>query len=93
MQNQLRERVRKVEALKRGAVTDGEREAAEAALARLKARLGDPAREKSPEAISLGLGAFSAPWPVPLFLSMGVIAIAMASSFAMIRASATRRPL
>ena len=46
---QLRERVRKVDALRRGAVTDGEREAAEAALARLKAKLDDPRHPDPPE--------------------------------------------
>jgi hypothetical protein len=86
--NQLRERVRKVEALHRGAVTDGEREAAEAALARLKAKLGEAGRADRPEAIRLSLPG---PWPVHLFMSLCVVA--MASSLAVFQAGATRRPL
>jgi hypothetical protein len=91
--NQLRERVRKVEALHRGAGTDGEREAAEAALRRLKAKLGETGRTDRQDGIGLsgGLpGGIPGPWPVHLFMSLCVIA--MASGLAMMRASATRRP-
>jgi len=93
---ELRERVRKVEALRRGAVTDGEREAAEAALARLKARLGEPHHPDRPGAtlkftLPTGLpGGFPASWPVQMFMSLCVVA--MASGIAMMRASASRRP-
>ena len=41
IEDQLRERLRKIEALFLGAATDGERDAAEAAFARLKAKLDE----------------------------------------------------
>ena len=88
---QLRERVRKVEALRRGAVTDGEREAAEAALGRLKAKLGEPRHPDGPGAIRFGMSSIlPGPWPVQIFMSLCVVA--MASGLAVMRASASRRP-
>jgi hypothetical protein len=87
---QLRERVRKVEALRRGAVTDGEREAAEAALERLKAKLDEPRHPDRPGALGFGIpGGLSGSWPIQIFMSLCVVA--MASGLAMMRASA-RRP-
>jgi hypothetical protein len=46
--NDLREKLRKIEALFAGASTAGERDAAEAALARVKARLADQGRLDPP---------------------------------------------
>jgi hypothetical protein len=43
-ESQLREKLRKIEALFAGAGTTGERLAAEAALERVRARLSEPAR-------------------------------------------------
>jgi hypothetical protein len=93
---QLRERVRKVEALRRGAVTEGEREAAEAALARLKAKLDEPRHPDRPGATlhfsmssPMPIG-FPGSWPVQIFMSLCVVA--MASGLAVMRASASRRP-
>jgi len=95
--SELRERVRKVEALRRGAVTDGEREAAEAALARLKAKLDEPRHPDRPGATmrfsmngAFPIG-FPGSWPVQMFMSLFVVA--MASGLAAMRASASsRRP-
>ena len=94
--SQLRERVRKVEALRRGAVTEGEREAAEAALARLKAKLDEPRHPDRPEGLrpegirmSFGMG-IPGPWPVQMFMSLCFVA--MASGLAVMRAGASRRP-
>lgn len=93
-EQQLRERVRKVEALRRGAVTEGEREAAEAALARLKVKLGETGRAAGANPFRhsfSGALPFSIPgaWPVQLFMSLCVVA--MASGLAVLHASATRR--
>ena len=88
---QLRERVRKVEALRRGAVTNGEREAAEAALGRLKAKLDEPRHPDRPGSIQFSMPGFlPGPWPVQIFMSLCFVA--MASGLAVMRASASRRP-
>jgi predicted benzoate:H+ symporter BenE len=76
-----------VEALHRAAGTDGEREAAKAALERLQAKLAEPGRAERPEFVA---PAFPTHWPVSIFMSL--CAVAMASGLAMMRASSTRRP-
>ena len=48
MEDQLRERLKKVEALYFGATSDGERGAAEAAAERLKAKLDEVSRRDPP---------------------------------------------
>ncbi|MCW2317180.1 hypothetical protein M2322_002734 [Rhodoblastus acidophilus] len=93
-EQQLRERLRKVDALRRGAVTNGEREAAEAALARLNLKLRETGRAEGADAFRFGFPGglpFSVPgaWPVQLFMSLCVVA--MASGLAVLHASATRR--
>ncbi|MCW2283083.1 hypothetical protein M2320_000848 [Rhodoblastus acidophilus] len=97
--SELRERVRKVEALRRGAVTEGERKAAEAALARLQAKLDEPRHPDRPGAtlhfsmsshIPSFPGGFPGSWPVQIFMSLCVVA--MASGLAVMRGSASRRP-
>lgn len=93
--SELRERVRKVEALRRGAVTEGERKAAEAALERLKAKLDEPRHPDRPGAtlhfsMSSHIPSFPGSWPVQIFMSLCVVA--MASGLAVMRASASRRP-
>lgn len=67
IEDQLRERLRKVEALLFGAATAGEREAAGAAAARLKARLDEAARREPPVELR-----FSLPdsWSVRLFIAL-----------------------
>lgn len=67
IEDQLRERLRKVEALYLGAATDGEREAAEAAFARLKAKLEEASRIDRPEEMKL---SFPDHWSVRLFIAM-----------------------
>ena len=64
---QLRDRLRKVEALFAGAATAGEKNAAEAALDRLKARLAGMAREEPPEELK-----FTMPdqWSMRLFMAL-----------------------
>lgn len=66
-QSQLREKLRKIEALFAGAGTDGERHAAEAALERLRRRLAES--ERSDPAIEM---SFSMPdqWSRQLFLGL-----------------------
>jgi len=63
----LREKLRKIEALFAGAGTEGERLAAEAALARIRARLAEFSRSEAPVEIQ-----FSVPdtWSRHLFLAL-----------------------
>jgi hypothetical protein len=63
----LRDKLRKIEALFAGAGTEGERLAAEAALARIRARLADMGRSEAPVEIQ-----FSVPdtWSRQLFLAL-----------------------
>lgn len=63
----LREKLRKIEALFAGAGTEGERVAAEAALARVRARLAEFGRSEKPTEIQ-----FSVPdtWSRHLFLAL-----------------------
>src|SRR5262249_53769988 len=63
----LREKLRKIEALFAGAGTEGERLAAEAALARIRARLAEFSRSETPVEIQ-----FSVPdtWSRHLFLAL-----------------------
>ena len=67
IENQLRERLKKVEALYFGATTDGERGAAEAAVERLKAKLEEVSRRDPPIEMK-----FSLPdqWSVRLFIAL-----------------------
>src|SRR5437764_6940792 len=66
-ESQLREKLRKIEALFAGAGTDGERLAAEAALERVRARLAELGRHEKPIELQ-----FSVPdtWSRPLFLAL-----------------------
>jgi hypothetical protein len=63
----LRDKLRKIEALFAGAGTEGERLAAEAALARIRARLAEMGRSEAPVEIQ-----FSVPdtWSRQLFLAL-----------------------
>lgn len=67
IEDQLRERLRKVEALYFGAATAGEREAASAAAERLKAKLDEAGRSDPPIEMK-----FTMPdqWSVRLFLAL-----------------------
>ncbi|HLK83590.1 MAG TPA: hypothetical protein VKT99_19155 [Xanthobacteraceae bacterium] len=67
IESQLRDKLRKIEALFAGAGTAGERLAAEAALARVRARLAEIGRQDSPVEIQ-----FSMPdqWSRHLFLAL-----------------------
>ena len=67
IEDQLRERLKKVEALYFGAATAGERDAAEAALARLKAKLAEAGRKDPPIEMK-----FTVPdqWSVRLFIAL-----------------------
>jgi hypothetical protein len=67
IEDQLRERLRKVEALYFGATTDGERGAAGAAAERLKAKLEEVSRRDPPIEMK-----FSLPdqWSVRLFIAL-----------------------
>ncbi len=67
IEEQLRERLRKVEALYLGAATAGERQAAEAALARLKAKLEEACRIERPEEMKF---SFPDHWSVRLFIAL-----------------------
>jgi len=64
---QLRERLRKAEALHLGAATAGERDAAAAAIDRLRARLAEAARADPPREMK-----FSLPdsWSIRLFVAL-----------------------
>jgi hypothetical protein len=67
IEDQLRERLKKVEALYFGATTAGERGAAEAALGRLKAKLDEAGRSDPPIEMK-----FTVPdqWSVRLFIAL-----------------------
>jgi len=67
IEDQLRERLKKVEALYFGATTAGERDAAEAAAERLKAKLEEACRRDPPIEMK-----FSLPdqWSVRLFIAL-----------------------
>lgn len=67
IEEQLRERLRKVEALYLGAATAGERDAAEAAAARLKAKLEEACRIDKPEEMKF---SFPDLWSVRLFIAL-----------------------
>ncbi|WP_298356552.1 hypothetical protein [Rhodoblastus sp.] len=67
IEDQLRERLRKIEALYLGAATEGEREAAEAAFARLKAKLDEACHVDRPEELKL---SFPDHWSVRLFIAL-----------------------
>lgn len=67
IEEQLRERLRKVEALFLGAATAGERDAAEAAAARLKAKLEEASRIERPEEMKF---SFPDQWSVRLFIAL-----------------------
>jgi hypothetical protein len=62
-----RARLRKIEALFAGAATPGERGAAEAALARIKARLAKAGRTAAPIELQFGIAD---PWSRQLFLAL-----------------------
>ena len=66
-ESDLREKLRKIEALFAGAATAGERDAAEAALQRVKARLAEIGRRDPPVEMQ-----FSMPdqWSQRLFLAL-----------------------
>src|SRR5262245_43650743 len=63
----LRERLRKVEALFAGAGTEGERLAAEAALARIRARLAEEGRREPPIEMQFSIAD---PWARLLFMAL-----------------------
>jgi hypothetical protein len=63
----LREKLRKIEALFAGAGTEGERLAAEAALARVRARLADIGRRNPPTELQISLPD---QWSRHLFLAL-----------------------
>jgi hypothetical protein len=67
IEEQLRERLRKVEALYFGATSAGEREAAGAAAERLKAKLDEAARRDPPVEMKFGLPD---EWSVRLFVAL-----------------------
>lgn len=67
IEDQLRERLRKVEALFFGAATSGEREAAGAAAERLKAKLAEVCRQDPPVELKFSLPD---PWSVQLFVAL-----------------------
>jgi hypothetical protein len=66
-ETQLREKLRKIEALFAGAGTPGERDAAEAALARVRAKLAEIERRDPPVEMQFSLGD---PWSRHLFLAL-----------------------
>ncbi len=67
MEARLREKLRKIEALHAGAGTAGERDAAEAALSRLRARLKAEAEADPPVEMKFSLGD---QWSRRLFLAL-----------------------
>jgi hypothetical protein len=67
IEDQLRERLKKVEALYFGATTAGERDAAEAALGRLRAKLAEAGRREPPIEMKFGLPD---QWSVRLFIAL-----------------------
>jgi len=66
-ESQLRDKLRKIEALFAGAGTSGERLAAEAALERVRARLSDLRRQDPPAELQISL---SDQWSRRLFLAL-----------------------
>ena len=67
IEEQLREKLQTVEALYFGAGTAGEREAAEAAVARLKAKLAEVSRRDPPVEMQFSMPD---PWAVRLFVAL-----------------------
>ena len=67
IEEQLQEKLRKVEALYFGAGTDGERDAAEAAVQRLKAKLAEINRRDPPVEMQFSMPD---PWAVKLFVAL-----------------------
>jgi len=67
IEQQLRERLKKVEALYFGAATAGERDAAGAAVERLKAKLAEIARQDPPQEMKFSMPD---PWSVRLFVAL-----------------------
>ena len=67
IEDQLRERLRKVEALLAGATSDGERGAAEAAVRRIRERLQISARADPPVELQFTMPD---PWSVQLFVAL-----------------------
>jgi hypothetical protein len=67
IENQLRERLRKIEALFAGATTTGEREAAGAALERVRARLAEESRKDPPIELQFSMPD---PWSQHLFIAL-----------------------
>jgi hypothetical protein len=65
--SRMREKLRKVEALFAGAGTAGERLAAEAALARIRARLAEEGRRESPIEMQFSIAD---PWARLLFMAL-----------------------
>jgi hypothetical protein len=65
--SRMREKLRKVEALFAGASTAGERLAAEAALARIRARLAEEGRRESPIEMQFSIAD---PWARLLFMAL-----------------------
>jgi hypothetical protein len=66
-ESQLRDKLRKIEALLAGAGTVGERLAAEAALERVRARLGERSRQDPPVELQVSLAD---QWSRRLFLAL-----------------------
>jgi hypothetical protein len=66
-QSDLREKLRKIEALSSGAGTPGERDAAEAALARLRAKLAQAVRDDPPIEVQFSLAD---QWSRQLFVAL-----------------------
>ena len=66
-ESKLREKLRKIEALFAGAGTPDERLAAEAALARVRARLAETERREPPVEMQFSIGD---PWSRHLFLAL-----------------------
>jgi hypothetical protein len=64
---QLREKLRKIEALFAGAGTEGERLAAEAALARIRARLKEEGQREAPIEMQFSVAD---PWARQLFMAL-----------------------
>ncbi|MEC5325420.1 hypothetical protein [Aurantimonas sp. A3-2-R12] len=67
IEDQLQEKLRKVEALYFGAGTNGERDAAEAAVQRLKAKLAEINRRDPPVEMQFSMPD---PWAVKLFVAL-----------------------
>ncbi len=63
----LREKLRKIEALFAGAATPGERDAAEAAMLRVKARLAEFGRQEPPAEMQYSI---QDPWAQRLFIAL-----------------------